>query len=150
MDMLELNSAWHKWEAHQKMFSDVAVLWKNTSCRCSEITWSFSGAAWFNCQVPAVILQTLSGRSLTTNYLLQVLSGKDSPVRCAWLFFFWAKFSFLGGHRGTQSMKGWLSTAILMGDFWPIPALGKWHIIWEVIKMKTQKIILTTSFSLWE
>lgn len=47
---------------------------------------------------------------------------------------FLAKFSFLGGHRGTQPMKGWLSTAIFMGDFQPTPALEKWHIIWDVHK----------------
>lgn len=36
MSVLELNTAWHKRGAHQKMFFDVPLLWKNTSCRCSE------------------------------------------------------------------------------------------------------------------
>lgn len=65
------------------------------------------------------------------------------------LAYFLAKFSFLGGHRGTKPMNGsvqqYLWETSDQFQLWRNDALFE-----RSIKMKTQKTILTKSFSLWE
>lgn len=62
---------------------------------------------------------------------------------------FLAKFSFLGGHRGTQPMNGsvqqYLWETSDQFQLWRNDALFE-----RSIKMKTQKTILTKSLGLWE